>query len=243
MKRHWSFQTWAAAAVLVLSARQALPADSWPADAPLVADKVRQLMQDRNYAEAVKAIDEAAAAKDAPKDYLAYLKGRALSLQNQYDEAVAVFDAMQKDFPKSPWLRRARFAKAVALARKGDFRAAELIVRAEAEYLLSADRKQQIADIYLEFADALFKPPKDDQTARLRQGAGVLPEGVGGRAEAGEADRGRVAGGPVPAEPGASRPRRPRSTRSSSRTHPPSSPLGRSRPASAWASAGWPRAT
>ena len=142
------------------------PAAATPApvpDAPLVAEKVRQLMQDRNYAEAVKAIDEAAAAKDAPKDYLAYLKGRALYLEKQYDEAVAAFDAVQKEFPKSQWVRRARFAKAVALARKGDFRAAELIFRAEAEYLLSADRKQQIADIYLEFADAYFKPPKDDQ--------------------------------------------------------------------------------
>ncbi len=56
-----------------------------------------------------------------------------------------------------------RLAKATALARKGDFRAAEMVVRTEAKYLLSADRKQQIADIYLEFADALFKPPKSDQ--------------------------------------------------------------------------------
>ena len=45
---------------------------------------------------------------------------------------------------------------------KGTF-AAEVIFRAEAEYLLSTDRKQQIADIYLEFADALFKPAKSDQ--------------------------------------------------------------------------------
>ena len=137
-------------------------AETWPADAPAVPEGVRRLMQDQNYAEAIKAIDTAAAAKDAPKDYLAYLKGRALALQNRYDEAAAVFDAMQKDFPKSEWLRRARFAKAVALARKGDFRAAEVIMRAEAEYLLSTNRKQQIADIYLEFADTLFKPPKDD---------------------------------------------------------------------------------
>ena len=156
----------AALAVLVLStafSQTTLPAESSPADTPSAPAKVRQLMQDRNYAEAVKAIDEAAAAKDAAKDYLAYLKGRALYLANQYDQAVAVFDAMQRDFPKSEWLRRARFAKALALSRKGDFRAAEVIVRAEAEYLLSADRKQQIAEIYLEFADTLFKPPKDEE--------------------------------------------------------------------------------
>ncbi len=51
----------------------------------------------------------------------------------------------------------------MSLARKGDFRSAELIYRAEAEYLLSTDRKQQIADIYLEFADTYFKPPKEEQ--------------------------------------------------------------------------------
>ncbi len=150
-------------ALAVLFPCVATAAELWPADAPAVPQQVRRLMQDRNYAEAVKAIDAAAAAPDAAKDYLAYLKGQALSLEKRYDEAAAAFDAMQKDFPNSPWLRRARLAKATALARKGDFRAAEVIFRAEAEYLLSTDRKQQIADIYLEFADALFKPAKSDQ--------------------------------------------------------------------------------
>jgi alpha-2-macroglobulin len=136
---------------------------SWPTDAPSVPPQVRQSMQDRNYPEAVRAIDAALGDRDAPRDYLTYLRGQALALQGRYDAAAATFDAMQKDFPKSDWLRRARLAKAVALARKGDFRAAELIVRAEAAHLLSADRKQQLADIYLEFADALFKPLKEDQ--------------------------------------------------------------------------------
>ena len=44
---------------------------------------------------------------DAPRDYLAYLKGRALWLANRYDEAAAAFDAMPKEFPRSPWLRQA----------------------------------------------------------------------------------------------------------------------------------------
>ena len=35
-------------------------------DTPLVAEKIRQLMQDRNYAEAIKAIDEAAAGQGRP---------------------------------------------------------------------------------------------------------------------------------------------------------------------------------
>lgn len=156
----------AAASLLVLLALcTSLSADAAPAsgDVPLVGEKIRELMQDRNYAEAIQAIDRAAQADEAPKDYLAYLKGRALSLQGQYDQAVAAFTAMEAQFPQSPWVRMARFARAVALARKGDFRGAELIYRKEAEYLLSADRKQELAHIYLEFADAYFDPPEDQQ--------------------------------------------------------------------------------
>jgi len=128
------------------------------ADPPPVEETVRQTMQDRNYPEAVNAIEAASAAEDAPGDYLAYLKGRAFHLNGEFDWAVATFEQMEKQFPQSPWVRRARFATAVALARKGDFRHAELIYRAEAEHLLSADRRQQTAEIDLEFADAYFKP-------------------------------------------------------------------------------------
>jgi hypothetical protein len=148
-------------------ARSVTLAGSPPAtpDVPLVGVAIRQAMQDARYPEAIAAIKESLAAKDkdTAKDYLTYLLGRAFYLQKDYDQAVAVFDGLQKDFPQSTWCRHARFAKALALARKGDFRAAELIFRGEAEYLLSAERKQQIADIYLEFADNYFKPPKEEQ--------------------------------------------------------------------------------
>ncbi len=124
---------------------------------------MRQLMQDRKYAEAVAAIEAAAQDKTLDQDYLAYWKGRALHFQKKYDEAVAAFDQLNQAFPKSPWARQARFAKGLAYARKGDFRNAELTYRAEAEYLFSEDRKQEIANMYLEYADTYFKPPKEDQ--------------------------------------------------------------------------------
>ena len=53
----------------------------------------------------------------------------------------------------------------MALARKGAYQEAEAIYRAEATYLLSLDRKQEIAEIYMEFADAYFKPPQEDAPA------------------------------------------------------------------------------
>ncbi len=128
-------------------------------DAPLVTSGIRELMQDAKYAEAVAAIDVEAKRANVPADYLGYLKGRALYLDKKYDEAVAAFQQVEAQFPQSTWLRRARFGEALSHARKGDFAKAEAIYRKQAEYLLSADRKQQIADIYLQFADDYFDPP------------------------------------------------------------------------------------
>ena len=134
------------------------------AAAPRVPENIRQLMQDRDFPAAVAAIDAIKPdAEGVSHDYLAYLKARALHLDKKYDEAIVAFDAMQKRFADSPWARRGRFAKGATLARKGDFRAAELVYRAEAEYLLSVDRKQEVADIYLEFADAYFDPPQEEK--------------------------------------------------------------------------------
>ena len=137
--------------------------EQWLPTEPNVPAAVKKLMQDRSYAEAAQAIDIAANEKDAARDWLAYLKGRAMHLAGQYDDAVTAYELLETEFPKSPWLRKARFGRAVSLARKGDYEAAERIYRQEAASLLSLDRKQEIADIYLEFADAYFKPADERQ--------------------------------------------------------------------------------
>ena len=129
---------------------------------PKIPPRIASLLEERNYADAIKAIDAALVAHDPTADYLSYLKGRALYAAGQYDAAIAEFDRFAKDYPKSGWARRARFGKAVALARKGEFHDAEMIYRGEVTYLMSSARKQEIADIYLEFADAYFSP-KDEQ--------------------------------------------------------------------------------
>lgn len=145
-------------------AAEAKPTPSpFPADAPPVPEALRRALQDREYADALKAIDAAAADPKAAKDYLGYLKGQTLHLAQKYDDAVAAYEAVEKNFAASPWARRARVGRAVSLARKGDFRGAELIYREEATRLLSSERKQEIADIYLEFARSYFKPADDNQ--------------------------------------------------------------------------------
>ncbi len=149
-----------------------------PSDVPLLAPGVRQAMQDCNFAAARKAIDEAAQAKDAPSDYLAYLRAWSFQLQKQPDQAIAALEKFEKDFPQSTWLRRARFAKAQAMVAKSDFRGAQAIYEHEGKYLLSAARRQQSAAVYREFADARFQPPPRS-TARLQGRAGVLCPGPG----------------------------------------------------------------
>ncbi len=155
--------------VLFSFSAAASAAESPMADVPLVDEAVRQAMQDRDYQAAVEAIDKALKTEDAPRDYLAYLRGRALFFQGQYDQAVAAFDGLSREFPQSPWARRARFASAAAMVQKGDFQSAEQVYRREADALLSADRKQELADIYLHFADSYFRPPKDDQKPDYQQ--------------------------------------------------------------------------
>ena len=125
---------------------------------PAIAPKIRQLLQDRNYPEALDAIQTAMGQSGAPVDYLTYLQGRALFLQGEYAKAAQTFRLLDSSFPKSPWRRRARFDAALAHARDGNFKAAEAIYRQEAEYLFGPDRRQQIAEVYLEFAEAAFKP-------------------------------------------------------------------------------------
>lgn len=139
----------------------AVPALAAELDAPR---EVADLLQDRKYDEAIAAIDKLLSAKDtkAP-DYLRYLKGRAQHLNKDFDAAIATFDEVSKNDEQSANARRARFAKAVSLARKGDYRAAEAIYKVEADRLLSLDRKQEIANIYLEFAETYFAPTKLDQ--------------------------------------------------------------------------------
>ena len=85
--------------------------------APQVPEGVKQLMQDRNYPEAIKAIDAAAKLKDAPLDYLGYLKARALHLAGKFDDAQLAYEKVEKEHTKSPWARQARFGKADEVRR------------------------------------------------------------------------------------------------------------------------------
>jgi uncharacterized protein YfaS (alpha-2-macroglobulin family)/tetratricopeptide (TPR) repeat protein len=130
---------------------------------PRIGAAIHDALQSREFARAVKLIDAESAKAGAPVDYLLYLKGRALIEAGKLDEAVAAFTAIEEKHPDSEWVSRARFGRADVLVRARNYQAAGQIYKAEAERLLSRDRKDELAKIYLEFADRYFDgvPAKD----------------------------------------------------------------------------------
>lgn len=134
-------------------------------DAEPIPAAIAQKLQSRQYEEAVALLDKAAAAAKAPRARFLYAKARALHQAGKYDDAIGAFEVVEKEFAGNVWARRARFARAVTLAKKGDFASAETIYRAEAEHLLSHERKQELADVYLSFARKYAKPRDEKSPA------------------------------------------------------------------------------
>ena len=129
---------------------------------PKLSAELRDALQSRDFAQAVKLIDAALASDDpqqavTPGDYLLYLKGRAQTELDQNDAALESFARLEKDYPKSPWFSRSRFGQAAVLAKKRNYQAAGAIYQAEAGRLLSAGRRDELTGIYLEFANRYFE--------------------------------------------------------------------------------------
>lgn len=129
---------------------------------PKLAPSLRDALQSREFDKAVKLIDQALAESDpkkavTPGDYLLYLKGRAQAELDQNDAAIETFARLEKDYPKSAWFSRSRFGQAAVLAKKRNYQAAGAIYKAEADRLLSAGRRDELTQIYLEFANRYFE--------------------------------------------------------------------------------------
>jgi uncharacterized protein YfaS (alpha-2-macroglobulin family)/TolA-binding protein len=169
------FRRWVASLLFVIPALS-----SWSVGTELhVSDAIRTAMQDRSYDAAITAIDQALGQPDAPVEYLTYLKGRAYHYQEQYAEAVSTFEQFQAKYPESPWARRVRLAQAMSLSRMRGFRRGEELLRAEAEYLLSEDRKDELADIYLEFAKKFFAPTEKNTAPDYQQALPFFEQALG----------------------------------------------------------------
>ncbi len=124
---------------------------------PRLSGELSGALEDRKFAEAIRLIDDELKKPSAPHaDYLLYLRGRAQSELKLYDLAIETFRRLPAEYPKSEWISRARFGQAEVLARQRNYQLAGEIYEREAGRLLSAGRRDELAAIYLEFADRFF---------------------------------------------------------------------------------------
>lgn len=162
-----------AIAVLGIPLASAQPDES--AARPIVSSvtqippSVHEAMQAREYELAVKTIEQELQKEDVQSaDYLLYLKGIALTESDQRDEATKAFLELEKLHPASDWISRSRFGRAAIAVMNRQYNVAGEIYREEAERLLSRGRKDELAKIYLEFADRFFEgvPANDPSQAK-----------------------------------------------------------------------------
>lgn len=121
---------------------------------------VRTALQDRDYSAAVRELDKLLAAGADGTDYWLYLKGLAVLRLGNLDEAIALFGEVEAKHPKSPWLAKARYARAEAHLQRRQYAEAEAIYEAEAVRLMDPKRKDDLARRLLAFADK-YATPKD----------------------------------------------------------------------------------
>ncbi|MAG92463.1 MAG: hypothetical protein CMJ48_01750, partial [Planctomycetaceae bacterium] len=145
---------------------------------PRVTPEIQQALADRDFGKAVTLIDAALkTGKPSAPDYLLYLRGRAQTQLKQFDAGRLTFETLESDYPESLWVARSRFGRADILVRQRDYQKAGEIYRAAAQRLLSAGRRDELAGIYLDFANRYFegvhgkslleKPKPDYQQALL----------------------------------------------------------------------------
>ena len=134
-------------------------------DQPLY-NRVQFALQSKQFTDAVAQIDVALATGDEQRDYLLYLKGLALFYNEDYTNAIQACNLLLTAHPNSAWLRKATFLRAKCHFNLKAFEQAEVIYSAEVDRLLSSERKSEIAQVYIELAEALSrKPEKGDLDA------------------------------------------------------------------------------
>ena len=115
-------------------------------------------IQDGRYDEAMSLLNKRISAGEE-REYSLYLKGLVLYYKEDYDGCVKVLSELMEKYPQGKWFSKARFRQAAAYLAKKEYRAAEEIFEKEAERLMSGERKDRIASVYVKFAEESMSPP------------------------------------------------------------------------------------
>jgi TolA-binding protein len=118
--------------------------------------EAEELLADRNYPEAFAALQQLSEKGKEQPDYLLLLMGNALFYQKQYHKAIELYERLIVEYPESVWKQKALFKQADCYMQLKQFDQAEKIYEQEVIRLVSPERKERIAEVYLKFADEYF---------------------------------------------------------------------------------------
>ncbi len=127
-----------------------------------VLKKAEDLLQVQRYKEAYNVLNSGSIPA-SQKDYAVWLKSLALFRAGEFDKALDTALREVNTNPGNQWLYKVRFLTADIYIQKRDFKSAEKIYKEEAVRLLSLERKDQVASVYLKFAEMLAYKPKADE--------------------------------------------------------------------------------
>ena len=124
---------------------------------------IRAALQDSQFDTAIGLIDSLLKTTDEDRDFLTYLKGLSLFYKKDFSNAIKSCEKVISDYKDSPWYRKAIFLKAQCHIQLKQFEKAEETYSTEAQRLLSAARKEEIAGVYFRFAEAVSRKPGKDE--------------------------------------------------------------------------------
>jgi len=125
--------------------------------------KIDLTLGDRSYSDAVKLIEDEIAKNPKEEDLLLLKLATAHELNKDYNKAIAMLDRVLEKFPKSEWARKAQFRKAQCLAALKRWDKAQELAGGQVRYLVSNDRKIELAETYLKYAETNFRPADPDK--------------------------------------------------------------------------------
>jgi TolA-binding protein len=150
-----------------------IPLDAISAKTPELL-KAEDLLVDRNYAEAFARLQKLSDEGKEEQDYILFLMGNTLLYQKQYEKAIELYKKLVTDSPESVWKQKAIFKQADCYMQLKQFEQAEKIYEQEVIRLVSPERKEQIAKVYLDFAEEYFTGKWVER--KRQQGAERIPD-------------------------------------------------------------------
>ncbi|RMH01883.1 MAG: outer membrane protein assembly factor BamD, partial [Planctomycetota bacterium] len=163
-------------------------------DLPVIPEALRRALLHGRHQEAVELARSLEESEPEQAGLWVYLQGLAFERAGDPARARDLFRRVETEYPTSGWADKARFRRAEAHARLGEWSEAEQVWEQAAGELRSAGRQGELAAIYLRIADDLAaEPAPDDPGSRPRdlQRAEALYSAVLGL-EAPPADRERA---------------------------------------------------